>query len=75
MKLLKYNTFLRKTLVLYIICSKCENNKKEELTEILKDSWFNWKYIFTLKLCLKKSKANNLDWKINKNQEIISLKK
>ena len=37
----KYNTFLKKTLVLSIICSKCENEhekifKEEELVEILK---------------------------------------
>ena len=39
--ILKYHTFLKKTLVISIICSKCENEdgkifKEERLTEISK---------------------------------------
>ena len=41
LKILKYHTFLKKTLVLSIICSKCKNEDEkifteEELIEILK---------------------------------------
>ena len=46
----KISYILEKTLILSIICSKCENEdeklfKEEESIEIC----FNWKYIITLK--------------------------
>ena len=54
---------LQKTLVLSITCSKCKNkdekNLEEESIEVTKNSWFDWKYIITLKIWVK-----NLDWKI-----------
>ena len=51
---------LEKTLVLSIICSKFKNEdgklfKEEESIEILEFLCFNWKYIITLKICLKKT--------------------
>ena len=50
---------LEKTLVLSIICSKCENEDeqlfKRRQNWDIKDSWFNWKYKITLKIWLKKT--------------------
>ena len=67
---------LRKTLILSVISSKCENEdekvlEKQELRYWdIKNSWFKWKSIITLKTWVK-----NLDLKIQMKQEIISLKK
>ena len=54
LKTLKYHTFSIKTLVVYIICSKCENEyekifKEEESMEILKILGLIKIYIITLK--------------------------
>ena len=56
---LKIPYLLEKTLVLSIICSKCENEDeklfKRRQNWDIKDSWFNWKYKITLKIWLKKT--------------------
>ena len=45
----KISYILGKTLVLFIICSKCKNkdNKRRKFNWDIKNSWFNGKYIFT----------------------------
>ena len=68
LKTLKYHTFFKKTLVRSIVYNNCENKdkqmfKEEELTDI-KNSWFDWKYIITLKVWRKKMQPLTLDrWK------------
>ena len=59
LKNLNYHTSLKKTLVLSIICSKCKNNQEKNIERKrvnwdIKDFWFNWKYVITLKIWLKK---------------------
>ena len=65
---------LEKTLFLSIICisvnMKMKNIQKRRINGDVKNSWFKWKYIITLKIWVK-----NLDRKIWMKQEIISLKK
>ena len=56
----KISYFLEKILFLSISCSKCKNEderifKEEESIQILEKSWFNWKYIITLKIWQKKT--------------------
>ena len=55
----KISYLLEKTLVLSIICSKCKNEDeklfKEEESLDIKNCWFNWRYIITLKIWLKKT--------------------
>ena len=46
----KISYLLEKTSIISFICSKCKNedekiSKEEESIEILKNFWFNWKYI------------------------------
>ena len=44
------------TLVLSIICRKCGNeDEKKRIEWDIKNSWFNQKYIITLKIWLKKT--------------------
>ena len=68
----KYRSFknpisyiLKKTLVLSIIYSKCGNEDEKILKEDesikIKNSWFDKKYITTLKIWLKKTYVKNLD--------------
>ena len=58
---LKVSYLLEKTLVLSVSCNKCKCEEKEKIfkeeesIEIIKNSWFNWKYIITLKIWLKKT--------------------
>ena len=59
LKNLNYHTSLKKALVLSIICSKCKNNQEKNIERKrvnwdIKDFWFNWKYVITLKIWLKK---------------------
>ena len=62
-----YHIFSKKTLVLSIIYSKCGNEDEKILKEDesikIKNSWFDKKYITTLKIWLKKTYVKNLDWK------------
>ena len=56
---LKTSNLLEKTLVLSIVCSKSKNEdenlfKEEKSNWDIKKSWFNWKYITTLKRGQKK---------------------
>ena len=74
MEKLKTSYVLEKTLFLSIICisvkMKMKNIQKRRIYGDVKNSWFKWKYIITLKIWVK-----NLDRKIWMKQEIISLKK
>ena len=74
MEKLKTSYVLEKTLFLSIICisvkMKMKNIQKRRINGDVKNSWFKWKYIITLKIWVK-----NLDRKIWMKQEIISLKK
>ena len=74
MEKLKTWYVLEKTLFLSIICisvkMKMKNIQKRRINGDVKNSWFKWKYIITLKIWVK-----NLDRKIWMKQEIISLKK
>ena len=74
MEKLKTSYVLEKTLFLSIICisvkMKMKNIQKRRINGDVKNSWFKWKYIITLKIWVK-----NLNRKIWMKQEIISLKK
>ena len=74
MEKLKTSYVLEKTLFLSIICisvkMKMKNIQNRRINGDVKNSWFKWKYIITLKIWVK-----NLDRKIWMKQEIISLKK
>ena len=59
-KHVKHHTTYKKKIVFSIICSKCKNEddiylKKKNQLRIIKNSWFNRKYIITLKIWLKKT--------------------
>ena len=57
-------------------CSMFKNEDEEIFKEEdhwnIKNSWFNWKCIITLKIWLKKTQVKNLDLKIWMNQEFFS---
>ena len=51
----KFEKTLEKTLVNSIICSKCKNKDNKNIWRRrihwnIKNSWFNWKYVITLKI-------------------------
>ena len=48
----KKKYILEQTFVLAIICGKCKDLKKKINWDI-KNSWFNWKYVITLKIWVK----------------------
>ena len=56
---------LEKIVILSIIFAKCKNEDEKFLRRRIDwditNSWFNWKYIITLKICLKKPSVKNSD--------------
>ena len=54
---------LKKHISFSIICSKCKSEDKKifKEEESIENFWFNWKYIITLEIILKKTYVENLD--------------
>ena len=54
---------LKKHISFSIICSECKSEDKKifKEEESIENSWFNWKYIITLEIFLKKTYVENLD--------------